>query len=394
MALPFPALYGPIIGLLIFLIMVWIWPAIFFLGSKRDRARAERLARRMEARAGVRRADGSRGLRARRALRILARRARRYDSRAEGALWRVWLACPDGQVWDLLEGSAYHRRAFAVATDPAQPEATRSAVGAFFAARGLAPEEAGQRALFFVLTGQRAQHRTEDPDGALLAAAYRAARQEQRAAVRQALAGADDLDLVRVIAGAGRDAMAAVTAEEASYLAGQLAGQRDWAGLWQLALGLPLADAVTAASRIGDGWQPGDPAGQALLQQLATADARQITLAISGGGRVADRHPRTGTRSSDSPRGGTQSRRPPPGWLHAAEELLRRPLALLTPADLDTVAGLLPEWPTRPLELLADCLEYRFGTEIALEAQMPITPGSTDDVAISPSPVPRPPAQA
>ena len=115
--------------------------------------------------------------------------------------------------------------------------------------------------------------------------------------MRQALAGADDLDLVRVVAAAGRDAVATITPDEASYLA----GRRDWAGLWQLALSLPLADAVTAASLISDGWQPDDHAGQALLQQLATADAGQITLTITGGGPAADRPARTTGRSTHRP---------------------------------------------------------------------------------------------
>lgn len=156
----------------------------------------------------------------------------------------------------------------------------------------------------------------------------------------------------------------------------------------RLALGLPLAGAVTAASRIGDGWQPGDEAGQALLRQLATADARQITLAITDGGPEADRHAPAAGRSTDPPGESAHSRRPPPGWPYAAAELLRRPLALLTRADLGTVASLLLAQPSRPLELLAACLQYRFGSEIALGAQAPVTPGSPDDVAISSNPAP------
>ena len=66
--------------------------------------------------------------------------------------------------------------------------------------------------------------------------------------MRQALAGADDLDLVRAIAGAGRGAVAAVTPWEASYLGGQFAVRRDWAGLLQFALGLPLAAAATGSA--------------------------------------------------------------------------------------------------------------------------------------------------
>jgi hypothetical protein len=358
------------------------------------RARDQRLVPRMQARAAVKRADGSRGPRARRAVRVLARRARRdLGYIAWDALWHVWLAGPDDQVWRQLPEDL-RNSAFSVAMDPATGQHTRMAVGAFCASRGLAPQDANQRTLFFVLTGQQAQHRTEDPDGRLLAAAYRAARDEQRAAVRQALAGADDLDLVRVVAGAGQDSVATITPDEASYLAGQLAGRRDWAGLWQLALSLPLAGAVTAVSSISDGWQPADHAGQGLLQQLATADAAQITLTITGGGPVADRPARTTGRSTHRPGGSARPRRPPPGWPHAVANLLRRPLALLTPADLDTVASLLLAWPSRPLELLAAYLDYRFGSEIALEAQVPLTPGSPDDVAIAPSPAPQRPAQA
>jgi hypothetical protein len=208
-----------------------------------------------------------------------------------------------------------------------------------------------------VLTGQRAQHRTEDPDGALLAEAYRAGRDEQRAAVRQALAGADDLDLVRVVAGAGRDAVATVTPAEVSYLADELAGRQDWPRLWQLALDLPLAGAVIAASRFGDSWQPDDDAGQVLLRKLATTEGGHIDPGLTA-------------------------------------ELIGRPLALLTPADLTTVASLLLAQPSGPLELLAACLEYRFGNEIALREQVPVTPGSADDVAVTPSPAPQLPAEA
>jgi hypothetical protein len=361
-------MYGLGLGLVLFLVVILtgFWLLVYVADptaarAARKRARRRRRVHKMKARAATRRADGSRGPRARRALRVLFRRTE-FD-----ALWRVWLAGPDDQVWRLLH--ADHRGwVFGVVTYPGHAEDVRSAVGAFCAARGLAPDGPTERALFFVLTGQRAQHRADDPDGSLLAEAYRKAHEEQRAAVRQALAGADDLDLVRVIAGAGRGAVAAVTPEEASYLAGQFAARADWAGLLQFALGLPLASAVTATSVLGEGWQPGDSAGRVLLQQLATADAQEITLAIADGDLTAD--------------GNTTA------------ELLRRPLALLTPADLDTVASLLLTQPSRPLELLAACLQYRFGSEITLGMRVPLTPGSADDVAVSPGPAGKPHAQA
>jgi len=356
-----------VIGLFVVIMFSWPW----LLGAAMDAwpkwrdAHHKRLLDRMQARAMRRRADGSRGRRARRALRALARRSRPGDRMA--VLWKVWLAYPDDQVWDLLD-SRYRQIAFVAAINPREP--TRSEVVAFCADRGLAPEEASERAMFFVLTGQQVQHRTEDPDGTLLAAAYRAAREDERDAVRQALAGADDLDLVRVVAGAGRDTAPTVTHEEARYLAWQLAGRRDWAGLWQLALDLPVAGAVFAGSNIGDGWQPADDAARALLQRLAGADWWQIS-----------------EFSADS-------RQNPQARPAAAVELIRRPLALMTPADLAAVTKLLRTHSSKPLELLAACLEYRFGSEIALGAQGPVAPGRPDDVGVSPSPEPQPPAPA
>ena len=136
-----------------------------------------------------------------------------------------------------------------------------------------------------------AQHQAEDPDGSLLAEAYRAAREQQRAAVRQAL-----------------------------------------------------------------------------LRQLATGDAQQITLATADGDLTAARN--------------------------TTAELLRHPLGLLTLTDFNTVASLLLTQPSKPLELLAACLDYRFGSEIAFGEQVPVTPGSPDDIAISPGLARQPHAQA
>jgi hypothetical protein len=58
-----------------------------------------------------------------------------------------------------------------------------------------------------------------------------------RAALREVIARAGHLDLVRVVAGAGGTGRARMTADERVYLVGQLAGRADWPGMWRLAPG-------------------------------------------------------------------------------------------------------------------------------------------------------------
>jgi hypothetical protein len=265
--------------------------------------RAARLARR----AARRRGGGSRGLLARLAWRALAR-ADEQDGNAAMGVWQVWLASPDDEAWDLLArrpGQVDRRaQALAVAVDPGRPAASRAAIGAFCAAREMAPGDPVERALFFVLTGRHAQHRAADPDGSLLAAAYRAADEPTRAAVREELAGAGDLDLVRVVAGGpGPGRRPALTADESGYLVGQLAGRRDWAGLWRLAPGLPLAEAVAAVARFGDGWQPADDRGRALFRRLARMSPAEIAGARAALDPVLIQIDGTIVRGSISPDG-------------------------------------------------------------------------------------------
>jgi hypothetical protein len=148
-------------------------------------------------------------------------------------------------------------------------------IGEFCTGRGLAPADQIQRAQFYLLTGQAAQLRAADPDGRLLAAAYQAAAEQPRAAMREALAGAGGLDLARVIGGQ-RSPAAGLTPMERSYLTAQLSGRRDWPGLWRLIRDLPLADAVGAARMIGDGWRPPDDHGREMLRRLAGTDPSEI----------------------------------------------------------------------------------------------------------------------
>ena len=78
-----------------------------------------------------------------------------------------------------------------------------------------------------------------------------------RAALREAIAGSGDLDLVHVVAAAGRPGrFAELTGDERQYLITQLAARGEWGLLWQFVLDLPLAEAVTAVRRFGVGWRP------------------------------------------------------------------------------------------------------------------------------------------
>lgn len=249
---------------------------------------SEKRARRLARRAGRRHRDGSRGWRARRAWRRLTEAGDRGDASAVEAAWQAWLREPGDELWALLshwrEPAALAGAAFGAAVEPDRAPSGGAAIGAFCARHGMAPGDAVARALFFSLTGQDAQRRAMDPDGRLLAAAYHAASQSAQAAVREAISGSGDLDLVRVIAGQ-RDRGAPLTADERPYLAGQLAGRRDWPGLWRLIQDFPLAEAVAATRVFPGGWRPADEAEQRLLGLLAAASPDTITQVASGAAR-------------------------------------------------------------------------------------------------------------
>lgn len=244
-----------------------------------SRQRPERLARR----AARRRGDGTRGIVARWAWERLVRAGDRGDQAAADVLWEGWLGDPDEERWDVLARwrgpVALADAAFEAAVDPGRDGGAREAIGVFWAGRGLVPDGAVARALFFVMTGQAAQHRAADPDGSLLASAYRGADEATRAALRGALAGAGDLDLVRVVAGEPHGRAARMSGDEIGYLAGQLAGRRDWAGLWRLVRDIPLADAIAAMPAFGDGWRPAEDRGGALFERMARSEPGEIARA-------------------------------------------------------------------------------------------------------------------
>ncbi|GKQ41110.1 hypothetical protein ALMP_76290 [Streptomyces sp. A012304] len=166
-------------------------------------------------RSARRRADGSRGVRARHAWRRLVR------------------ACAAG--------------------DPAAQDTARAAAAGLRERDALdlaaaAPEEPTDRAAYLVLIGQFAQRRALDPDGSLLALAYRAAPPRIRARLRTAMAAEGDGEVIRVVVtGDRRDRVAEMSYDELDYLGHHLAERQDWAELRRLVRDLPLAKGAAAA---------------------------------------------------------------------------------------------------------------------------------------------------
>lgn len=232
--------------------------------------------------AGRRRRDGTRGWLAGRAVRILIRTAKDYDPYPHDsyyALLDLWVRYPDDEGWEFFDQRWRSRSAsleqflLEKAVNLRQPARTRAAIGAFCVRRGVVPDGAVDRALFFVLTGQAALHRAHDPDGSLLATGYRGASETTRTALRQAMLDAGNLDLVRAVV-VDRPERAR-TAEEIDYLARRLADAREWGQLWRLAREAPLVPAV-AAMGLFDGWRPAE---QALFARLAAARPAEVAAA-------------------------------------------------------------------------------------------------------------------
>jgi len=243
--------------------------------------RAARLARR----ATRQRDGGGRSARSWRAWRRLADAGDRGDQNAIIAVWLVWLRDPGDELWEALArwrgADALTEDACRAATQSYRPAAERASIAAFCIRRGLAPGDEIQRALFYVLTGQTAHYWAADPDGSRLAAGYQGAGEPTRAMLRQVMADDSDLDLPYILAAHAPDGTAALTAEEGRYLVDHLAGRRDWPALWQLARGLPLAEAVAATRLFSDGWRPDDDRSRALFGLLAEADPDAVASALS-----------------------------------------------------------------------------------------------------------------
>ncbi|GAA3383237.1 hypothetical protein [Cryptosporangium minutisporangium] len=145
--------------------------------------------------------------------------------------------------------------------------------------KGFAPADPSAAAIFYLRLGWLDAYYAKDPDGALLTAAYRAASPLDKARLRAAMAGAGDLDLLKVLAGA-HGSLRVLEPTDQAYLIEQLAARSEEARLWRHAVTWRLTDAVRAAQRIA-GWQspPGD---REFLAALAAADPDELTEAIHG----------------------------------------------------------------------------------------------------------------
>lgn len=181
--------------------------------------------------------------------------------------------------------------------------------------RGYAPDEPVARAALFVLTGQVARYRELDPTDALLARAYQRAPQRLRRRLRAAMSELGEVDLVEVLTGDGRRALAET---ERDYLVRALTSRRAWDDLWRLVLRLPLRHAVHVA-RLFDGWQPSAARERALLECLLAVQDRHFDWLSTEANALFDRQP-------------VLLRRTVPGYLERADpvmvELLRARLAI------------------------------------------------------------------
>lgn len=239
----------------------------------------------------------------------------RGDPGATDAVWDLWLETPDPRLWVALArwgrprtGGGLSLVALGVAADPADVADAACRTGhpiaataraailagqqelvdavcaavmstqdkeltAFCAGHHLAPADPSQAAMFFVLTGQREQYRMADPDHTLLALAYQGASEDLRSRVRAGVAG--DPEVVRALADTVRGGrLARLSRREAAYLVGGFAERQDWAGLWQLAKGLPVVDAAAAVRRVS-GWRPSGHDGD-LFDALTAVDPGEL----------------------------------------------------------------------------------------------------------------------
>jgi hypothetical protein len=167
----------------------------------------------------------------------------------------------------------FERHLMMLAQPPDHPQ--WAALAAYCVRHGILPRKPTDRVRLLALTGQAERRRALDPDGVLLARAYRTAHQQTRERLRAVLANEGDVDVARIVADtAGRAAARAtgLATDEHAYLTGELAARRDWAGLWRLATSLPVLDAAGAARLIDPGWRLDAQRDRDLLARLARAD--------------------------------------------------------------------------------------------------------------------------
>ncbi|MEE1939994.1 hypothetical protein V1L54_11380 [Streptomyces sp. TRM 70361] len=189
---------------------------------------------------------------------LLADTAARFDHPAGEYARAILLNGDDAQAVDLF---------CAAAVDSGSPDAI-----ALCTAHHLAPHDEVERAVFFVRTGQREQHRALDPDGTLLSLGYRGALPAVRSALREAMTRLGGIDALRVLAGrrSWHEEAASLSRQELTYLVERFKEQADWDRLWQLTLLLPLAEAVSLVRALGT-WRPSGEDDRRVFEELRAA---------------------------------------------------------------------------------------------------------------------------
>uniref|UniRef100_UPI0018FE9609 hypothetical protein n=1 Tax=Streptomyces sp. SBT349 TaxID=1580539 RepID=UPI0018FE9609 len=133
----------------------------------------------------------------------------------------------------------------------------------------VAPGEPAERAAYLALIGQDGQRLALDPEGALLALAYRVAGPEVRERLRGVLAAGGDTEVIRVVVtGERRDRVAELSHGELDYLRRHLAEGRRWDELRRLASDLPLAEGAATARLLPEAERTG------IAAELASRDPR------------------------------------------------------------------------------------------------------------------------
>ncbi|MGH3242896.1 MAG: hypothetical protein ACRDNL_21135 [Spirillospora sp.] len=220
---------------------------------------------------------------------------------------------------------------------------------AFCVAHGLAPSDDVQRAVFFVRTGQLDQHQALDPEGALLALAYESASTYERGTLRLALTELGGVDLLRVLA--GRRSMhdfAKLSKPERTYLLERLREDGDREREWSLTLLLPLVDAAYNVHRFYD-WRPSGALDRRLFGRLRAADIDAMRTHLAGA--------------------------------------FGAPLGLMGPEVLAEIRATLADPALSAarrstLELLRDCLEYRFSDDIEIGDGTGTVIATDDDIEL------------
>jgi hypothetical protein len=214
------------------------------------------------------RASGSLTKRVQKAWQRLRAAAEAGEQDAVDALREAWLRDGRDETWAYAGQWCPPEVVFAAAVDPARSAEARAVLGEYCARHDLVPENAYERVVFFVLTGAVERYEATDPDGTLLAGAYRGADDMTRDALRRMMVATGGLDTVRVIAGHPGGAL---SAEEANHVAGQLALTREWDRLWRLVPAMPVASAMWAASLFED-WRPAGETDRAYFDRLVATD--------------------------------------------------------------------------------------------------------------------------